>query len=99
MERQKAIDGRPKVSDDPLLIKPRLPDLGVSPQQARDWSRMAAVPDEVYAAHVEDVVVVKRPLTTAGVVRLARAEQDRRDRRLPVPGTCALPMARLPDVP
>lgn len=52
--------------------KPRLSDLGVTKKQSSDWQRMAMVPDEVFAAHVTDAVATDRPLTTAGVVQVAR---------------------------
>lgn len=78
MDRQRPVDGRPKVSEHPTLSKPKLSDLGVSRQQASDWQRMAAVPDEDFEAHVQAVVTADKPLTTAGVVEVAKKIEKER---------------------
>lgn len=58
---------------------PKLPELGITRQQSSDWQRMANVPDEVFEAHVEEVVQAGKPLTTDGVVQVARKiERERR---------------------
>lgn len=51
---------------------PRLQDLGVTKKQSSDWQRMARVPDEVFEAHVSEVARKGEPLTTSGVVQVAR---------------------------
>lgn len=72
--------GRPeKTSGHPTFSPPKLADLGVSRQQASDWQRMARVPDEVFEAHVQEVVAADKPLTTSGVVEVAkRIEREQR---------------------
>lgn len=73
--------GRPSEnrSDHPTDLPPRLSDLGISKQQSSDWQRMAAVPDEVFEAHVEEVTSKGDPLTTRGVVEVARKiEREKR---------------------
>lgn len=72
MDRHRQCDGRPKVGHDEPLSKPKLPDLGVSPRQAKDWTRIARVPDEVFEAHVEQVQAKGEALTTSGIVQVAR---------------------------
>ena len=66
--------GRPSENrgDDPPGFPPKLAELGVSKQQAKDWQRMARVPDEVFEAHVSEVARKGEPLTTSGVVQVAR---------------------------
>lgn len=71
MDRQHK--GRPeKMSDVPTFSAPKLTDLGVSRQQASDWQRMAKVPAPAFEEYVQQIVSASRPLTTAGVVQIAR---------------------------
>lgn len=87
--------GRPTEnrSDGPTDLPPKLSDLGISKQQSSDWQRMASVPDEVFEAHVEEVTRKGDPLTTRGVVEVAkRVERDRRaSEPKPVPDLTAVP--------
>lgn len=62
---------------------PKLADLGVSKQQAKDWQRIAKVPEEVFEAHVEQAQRKGEALTTSGVVQVAR--QIEREQRAAEP--------------
>lgn len=71
MDRQKR--GRPeKTSAEPTFSSPKLADLGVTRQQASDWTKMAKVPAEVFEAHLTEAIAANEPLTTKGVVQVAR---------------------------
>lgn len=73
-ETAKPVGGRPTQnrSDHPTGLPPKLSDLGISKQQSSDWQRIARVPDEVFESHVQEVTKAGKPLTTDGVVQVAR---------------------------
>lgn len=65
--------GQPKkCEDDAHFSPPKLPDLGVTRRQSSDWQRIARIPAPVFEAHVASVTKVNKPLTTEGVVQVAR---------------------------
>lgn len=69
----------------PPVETPRLADLGVSKQQAKDWQRIARVPDEVFEAHVAQAQRKGEALTTSGVVQVARQIEREARRAEPKP--------------
>lgn len=79
----------------PPAERPRLQDLGVTKKQSSDWQRMATVPDEVFEAHVQEVAAADKPLTTAGVVEVAkRIEREKRAAEpRPAPDLAAVPVS------
>lgn len=73
-ERQREV--RPKAYHDDTLSPPKLEDLGVTALQSSRWQQIAAIPDEVFETHIQEAKEDKRELTTAGIVRAARAIQN-----------------------
>lgn len=59
-------------SDVPTEVPPKLSELGISKQQSSDWQRIARLTDEVFDAYVGEVQKRGEPLTTSGVVQVAR---------------------------
>lgn len=51
---------------------PRLADLGITPKQSMNWQAEASVPEPVFEEHIAEAKAAGEPLTTAGVVRMAR---------------------------
>jgi site-specific DNA-methyltransferase (adenine-specific) len=97
LETPKNQGGRPteNLSDVPTGFQspPKLPELGISRQQASDWQRIAKIPETVYRAHVERVAKTRKPLTTESVVQVARTieKQERRSEPKPAVEATTLP--------
>lgn len=92
MDRQQR--GRPEKSDNLAdFPRPKLADLGVSHRQASDWTKMATVPEEVFDAHVQEIVSAEKALTTAGVVEVAKRieREQRRAEPKPAPDLASVP--------
>lgn len=51
---------------------PRLTDIGITPKQSMNWQAEASLPEPVFEQHITETKAAGDPLTTAGVVRLAR---------------------------
>jgi hypothetical protein len=67
-----------------------LPDLGITPKQSMNWQAEAAVPEQMFEQHISETKAEGKPLTTAGVVKLAREAKTRREEeildQIPDPG-------------
>lgn len=51
---------------------PTLAELGLTHKQAMNWQAVADVPEKNFEEHISEAKAAGEPLTTAGVVRLAR---------------------------
>lgn len=72
-EMEKQHGARTPLRDAPTESRPpRLADIGITPKQSMHWQAEASVPEPVFEAHIEETKAEGKPLTTAGVVRLAR---------------------------
>lgn len=54
-----------------------IPELGITHRQSSDWQHIAAVPEDVFEAAIEETKTAGEELTTASMVRLAKKEQHR----------------------
>ena len=82
-ERQMRGGDRRSKSENGTLIPPRLRDLGVTRQQSSDWQLLARLPEGTFREHVVKAKATRRPLTTAGLVQLARRTLPRPRSTLP----------------
>lgn len=95
-------------SEFPTALPPTLAELGITKQQSSDWQALAWLPSEAFSEHIERLKATRRPLTTAGLVDLARklmrvarraadpppiVTLDRPDVRLDVADAFGLPLA------
>jgi hypothetical protein len=74
-EMAKHKGGRPSktaYTDDAVSHPPTLAEIGVSDRQSQDWQTAATVPEPIFEDHIAEAKAAGEPLTTAGVVRLAR---------------------------
>lgn len=80
-------------SGHPTEAPPKLSDLGISKQQSSDWQRIARVPEAVFEAHVHETTHAGKPLTTEGVVQVARQieREQRRAEPKPAPDLASVP--------
>lgn len=58
---------------------PTLADLDITPKQSMNWQAEATVPEPIFEAHIQTAKQNGDPLTTSGVVRLAREAQAKRE--------------------
>lgn len=63
---------------------PRLSDLAITKRESADWQALAALPEHVFSEHVEKTKTARRPLTTSGLVDIAR-KLARRERIATLP--------------
>ncbi|MFL5688684.1 MAG: DNA-methyltransferase [Chloroflexota bacterium] len=73
-ERRKFPSGRrPAIASEfPTQLPPSLRELAVTRQQSSDWQLLARLPEGTFREHVARARTTRRPLTTAGLVQLAR---------------------------
>lgn len=53
-------------------VFPTLSDLAITRRQSSDWQLVARVPEPIFREHVDRITTAQRPLTTAGLVEVAR---------------------------
>lgn len=58
--------------DIPSYLPPKIPDLGITKQQSKDWQKIASVPEPDFRDYIDRVKVARRPLTTSGLVQIAK---------------------------
>ena len=85
--------GRPEKTDsrrESVSAPIRLAGLGITPKQSMNWQAEASVPEPVFEAHIAETKADGKPLTTAGVVQVAREIKAQREaeilERIPDPG-------------
>lgn len=59
-------------SSEPNSRPPTLDELGITKKQSMNWQTEASVPEPVFEEHIAETKAAGEPLTTAGIVRLAR---------------------------
>jgi hypothetical protein len=62
------------LSADSTGSPPRREDLGITRDQPSQWQAEASVPEPVFEAAIEEAIAEDKPLTTAGMVKVAKEE-------------------------
>ena len=92
-EKQRPGQYQQRSQNGTVAIPPRLADLAITKRQSSDWQAVARVPEPVFREHVERIKTAGRPLTTSGLVDVARkiARAERRDEPKPIIEPSAIP--------
>jgi hypothetical protein len=59
-------------AESPVAPPARLADIGITPKQSMQWQAGASVPEPMFEQHIAETKAEGKPLTTAGVVQVAR---------------------------
>ncbi|MCI0660700.1 MAG: hypothetical protein L0220_06475 [Acidobacteria bacterium] len=75
MEKRDGGDAMKAPSHDAREFPPSLSDLGINYSQSSRWQAIAAIPEEVFEAHLAETVANAKELTSAGALKLAKHVQ------------------------